>query len=154
MTGQEPTLRTSVERLAALMSGFVELLGLETKALGERNADALHAVAERKLELGADVERATTALEQALRGAGLPAGRGGLARALASAELRAIWRQVRRDGKRCAQLNRANGAVIELSRAFNTTLLNLICGREQSCPTYTRAGRVDGAAEKRALARV
>lgn len=55
---------------------------------------------------------------------------------------------------RCAQANRINGAAIESSQSFTTSLLDILRGRVPGERTYTSRGRLGAQIEAATLVRV
>jgi flagellar biosynthesis/type III secretory pathway chaperone len=66
----------------------------------------------------------------------------------------AEWAQIRTLLARCALANRTNGAAIDASRHFVTSLLDLLTGRRPGERVYDARGRLGDSGRSRAWERV
>ena len=151
-SGNEAGVLRQIEHLTALADLFNDVLHREQATLRTRNVDAINSVTARKVDLLREIESASAALTGALRAAGHTPDRGGLIQSLSTPELRAAWQNMRRKTRDCMRLNRANGALIEISRSFNGALITLLRGEEAGGSVYDRAGRVPGRTAPRSIA--
>ncbi|MGE0388350.1 MAG: flagella synthesis protein FlgN [Gammaproteobacteria bacterium] len=141
------------ESMAAVAAQLETLLGEEQQALRKRDAGGIQALVERKLDLLRALDSATAELNEALRLAGLPAGRQGIARTLAAPAAREAWQRLRGLGAACAEMNRTNGALIEVGRAFTGALLEVMRGPSPAPRLYDRGGHIGATTPSRQLAR-
>lgn len=124
--------------LRALLEDFDRVLASEYEALRMRDADALEQAAQSKQQLVASLGTLS-------RQCPLPA-----RDAVLSPEESEEWAQIRALLARCALANRTNGAAIDASRNFVTTLLDLLCGRRPGERVYDARGRIGDAGRSRA----
>ncbi|MBI2802777.1 MAG: flagellar protein FlgN [Gammaproteobacteria bacterium] len=117
----------SPRHLRALLTEFDAVLSAEYDALRERNADGLDAAIARKQRLAHDIEVVTTQVTPP---------------ATPDPELLEEWSEIRTLLGRCALANRTNGAAIDASRSFVTSMLDILTGRNVRERTYTARGRL------------
>ena len=128
--------------LRALLEDFDRVLTSEYDALRTRDVDALEEAAASKQQLVGTL---------ATLGRQCPPPP---ADAALSVEESAEWAQIRALLARCALANRTNGAAIDASRNFVTSLLDLFCGRRPGERVYDASGRMGDASRSRAWDRV
>lgn len=117
-------------RVRALLQDFDAVLTAEYEALRHRDSDGLESAVQRKLELTAQLE--AVASELTPPAAGTPT----------TATDEAEWEQFRSLLGRCALANRTNGAAIDASRNFVTSLLDVLQGRLPGERIYNARGRL------------
>ena len=115
-------------RLHALLRDFDAALASEYEAVRQRDAVRLESAVAEKLRLAGDLERLTPQVQP-------PA-------AESDPRDREQWSQIQALLGRCALANRTNGAAIDASRCFMTSMLDLLSGRRPNERTYTAAGRL------------
>ncbi|MGH8597627.1 MAG: flagellar export chaperone FlgN, partial [Gammaproteobacteria bacterium] len=108
-------------RLRALLSEFDAVLAAEYEALRERDSERLDDLVEAKHRLTDELEHFAPAVRE-LR---------------TQNQEHDDWRLVRDLLARCALANRTNGAAIDASRCFVTSMLDLLTGRHPGERTYT-----------------
>lgn len=117
----------------------------ETRALASHDPDAIHQVVTRKSALVAALETATAQQKHWVETTQLPFTPAGMTIFMqgCSTELGIAeqWAQVRKNGSRCEQLNRANARLIEQDRKRVASLLRILKGDDASAATYTPQGR-------------
>ena len=121
-------------RLHALLTDFDAVLAVEYDALRRRDPERLY-------EAIAHKQRLTAALDGFAPSEAL---KPGAADTTADDE----WNAIQRLLSRCALANRTNGAAIEASRSFVTSLLDIMTGRSTSERTYTARGRISAATSR------
>ncbi|MCC7123178.1 MAG: flagellar protein FlgN [Gammaproteobacteria bacterium] len=128
--------------LRALLEDFDRVLASEYDALRRRDTAALEDAVQTKQHLVAAL--------------GTLGGRSPLPPADAdlSPEERAEWGQIRALLARCALANRTNGAAIDASRNFVTSLIDLMTGRRPGERVYDARGRLGDGERSRAWERV
>ncbi|MGE3390489.1 MAG: flagellar export chaperone FlgN [Gammaproteobacteria bacterium] len=115
-------------QLHALLKDFDAALASEYEAVRQRDTARLEAAVAEKLRLAGDLERLTPQVQPPTT-AGDP-------------REREQWAQIQALLGRCALANRTNGAAIDASRSFMTSMLDLLSGRRPNERTYTAAGRL------------
>lgn len=128
--------------LRALLEDFDRVLASEYEALRRRDTAALEHAVETKQQL-------VTSLGTLGRQCPLPA-----ADAELSPEETTEWAQIRTLLARCALANRTNGAAVDASRNFVTSLLDLLTGRRPGERVYDARGRLGDGGRSRAWERV
>ena len=128
--------------LRALLVDFDRVLSGEYEALRQRDTDGLEAAVVEKQQL-------VSAISVASSQCTLPPADAELA-----PEESEEWAQIRALLARCALANRTNGAAIDASRNFVTSLLDLICGHQPGERLYNARGRVGDTGRSRAWDRV
>lgn len=128
--------------LRALLEDFDRVLSQEYEALRRRDTAALEDAVQTKQQL-------MTTLGQLEQQCPLPA-----ADARLAPEETAEWAQIRALLARCALANRTNGAAIDASRNFVTSLLDLLTGRRPGERVYDARGRLGDGGRSRAWERV
>lgn len=132
------TLQDGLHRLTRLLQD-------EQTHLRGRDPDGIAAVARDKLAQVQSVERGSAALTALLAEKGLQPTRAGLAACLTTIELQRQWEDIAAHLQACAQLNRVNGGVIEVSRNVAERLLGLLRGDTGGDGLYSAAGKMQGA---------
>ncbi|MCC7413264.1 MAG: flagellar protein FlgN [Gammaproteobacteria bacterium] len=140
-----------LDELARLAGEFEIALGEEESVLRARDAGAIDAVVATKTALLGRLEAATGLLAGELRSRGASADRAGLASALTTPAARQAWRRVQRSAVACVRQNQTNGAIVQVSQAFNAALLGILRG-DSGAGTYDRDGRLASRAGARAIA--
>lgn len=115
-------------RLHALLRDFDAVLASEYEAVRQRDAVKLESAVAEKLRLAGDLERLTPQVQPPADGS--------------DPRDREQWSQIQTLLGRCALANRTNGAAIDASRCFITSMLDLLSGRRPNERTYTAAGRL------------
>lgn len=115
--------------LRALLEDFDRVLAREYEALRQRDASAIEDAAHRK-------QRLVGSLDEAARHCPLPR-----QDATLTPEETAEWAQIRALLLRCSLANRTNGAAIDASRNFVTSLLDLMLGGRPRGQVYDARGR-------------
>lgn len=135
MTASPPGRAHSRHRLHALLKDFDAVLASEYEAVRLRDADRLQAAVDAKQRLASDIEQLTPLIE---------------APALDSRDRteQEEWAAIQSLLGRCALANRTNGAAIDASRCFMTSMLDLLSGRRTGERTYTAAGRLSNQASR------
>lgn len=131
------TLQDSLHRLTGLLQE-------EQTHLRGRDPEGIAAVARDKLAQVQSVERGAAALATLLAEKGLQPTRDGLAACLTSPMLQRQWQDIAAHLQACAQLNRVNGGVIEVSRNVAERLLGLLRGDAGGGGLYSAAGKMQG----------
>ncbi len=126
-------------RLHGLLRDFDRVLADEYEALKRRDVERLDTTTAAK-------QRLITEIEAASRGVQPPPS--------SEAAVQDEWEQIKRLLGRCALANRTNGAAIDASRSFVTSLLDVLCGRTASERVYQANGRLGGAQHGRSRERV
>lgn len=127
-------------RLRALLTEFDAVLSAEYEALRERNADGLDAAISRKQRLARDLDTVTAQVTPPPT--------------IADPALLEEWSEIRTLLGRCALANRTNGAAIDASRSFVTSMLDILTGRNVRERTYTARGRLAPAVPRATYERV
>lgn len=138
LTTSAPAAR-SRHQLHALLEDFDAVLAAEYEALRLRDPDRLQTAINAKLRLATDIEALSPLLE---------------ASSAQGDSERTEWAAIRDLLGRCALANRTNGAAIDASRCFVTSLLDLLSGQRAGERTYTAAGRLDSHAPRLRFERV
>lgn len=125
--------------LEARLLELTSLLAAEHDAVRERNMDELTRIADAKQTLVANIDAAARSADTSALLADPDAP--------GAEELRALMR-------RAQQANRVNGAAIESSQLFTSSLLDILRGRVPGERTYTARGRLGVQAESMPLASV
>ncbi|HMM78336.1 MAG TPA: flagellar protein FlgN [Gammaproteobacteria bacterium] len=128
--------------LRALLEDFDRVLAGEYEALRRRDTAALEHAVETK-------HRLIASLGTLGRQCPPPA-----AEVALTPEETAEWAQIRMLLARCALANRTNGAAIDASRNFVTSLLDLLTGRRPGERVYDARGRLGDSGRSRAWERV
>ncbi len=128
--------------LRALLMDFDRVLAGEYEALRQRDTGGLEAAVLEKQLLVNAISAASTQCNLPSAGADL------------APEASEDWAQIRALLARCALANRTNGAAIDASRNFVTSLLDLICGHQPGERLYNARGRVGDNGRSRAWDRV
>lgn len=136
------TTAESRGKLHALLEDFDRVLAHEYEALRRRDTTALEEAVQTKQQLVA-------ALGSMGQQCPLPATGAELA-----PEETAEWAQIRTLLARCALANRTNGAAIDASRNFVTSLLDLLTGRRPGERVYDARGRLGDSGRSRAWERI
>lgn len=141
LTTSSPAVRThSRHQLRALLEDFDTVLASEYEALRQRDPDRLQVAITAKQRLASDIEA--------------------LSPLFSSSDLndddheQTEWAAIRGLLGRCALANRTNGAAIDASRCFVTSLLDLLSGQRASERTYTATGRLNSHAPRLRFERV
>ena len=124
-------------RLHALLTDFDAVLAVEYDALRRREPERLYDAIAHK-------QRLTTALD----------GFSPSVEALKPTTADDEWNAIQRLLSRCALANRTNGAAIEASRSFVTSLLDIMTGRSTTERTYTARGRISATTSRSNFERV
>lgn len=130
--------------LRALLADFDQVLASEYEALRQRDTDKLEAAVASKQQL-------VSAITATSRLCPPPPADAASDEDPTSTE---DWAQIRKLLSRCALANRTNGAAIDASRSFVTSLLDLICGRRPGERLYDASGRMGDSNRSRAWERV
>lgn len=122
------TLAGHLERHRAHLESLVGLLREERRLLaaGEVDGDRLAQVAGRKGARLAELEGFEQQRRRALRRLGYADDREGDERAAADAGCQPLWRAIRERADLAADLNRTNGALIDIRMEHNQRLLNAL----------------------------
>jgi len=131
----------SRHRLHALLKDFDRVLASEYEAVRTRDAERLQSAVDAKQRLTSDIEKLTPQIRPP-------------AASPHNAGEHEEWAAIQRLLGRCALANRTNGAAIDASRSFMTSLLDLLSGRRISERTYTASGRLDSQAQRLRVERV
>ena len=142
LTPSAPAVRArSRHQLHALLKDFDAVLASEYEALRRRDPERLHTAVHEKQRLAGDIEALAPLLD--------------VARAVQNDDSeQAEWVTIRNLLGRCALANRTNGAAIEASRCFVTSMLDLMSGQRAGERTYTAAGRLNSHAPRLRFERV
>ena len=116
-------------RLRALLANFDVALSAEYEALRQRDPDGLQAAISTKQRLANEFDALTPQLTPPAVDTHDPA-------------LLEEWDTIRALLARCALANRTNGAAIDASRCFVTSMLDILTGRNARERTYTAQGRL------------
>lgn len=135
-------LEAVLDSLQHELRRLLELLQAEQEHLRERDADAIAGGARDKLDQVQKVERGSAALAALLAEKGLEPNRAGLGACLTSADLQRRWDDIAAHLNACAELNRVNGGVIEVSRSVAERLLGLLRGDANTGRLYGAGGKV------------
>jgi flagellar biosynthesis/type III secretory pathway chaperone len=139
---ESPTVRRrSRHRLHALLKDFDTVLASEYEALRLRDPDRLQAAVDAKQRLASDIEGLTPQLDVPNTAPG-------------DADEQEEWVAIQRLLGRCALANRTNGAAIDASRCFVTSMLDLLSGQRAGERTYTSTGRLHSQAPRLRFERV
>jgi flagellar biosynthesis/type III secretory pathway chaperone len=122
-----PTASVTTHRLRDLLTEFDVVLASEYTALRERDSERLATLVASKQRLANELE------------AFAPQIRAWQANSLARDD---EWQALRTLLDRCSRANRTNGAAIDASRSFVTSMLDLLTGRRANERTYTARGRL------------
>ncbi len=131
----------SRHQLHALLKDFDAVLASEYEALRHRDAERLHTAVHEKQRLAGDIEALTPLLDAA-------------SAVHHDDTEQAEWAAIRNLLGRCALANRTNGAAIDASRCFVTSMLDLMSGQRAGERTYTAAGRLNSHAPRLRFERV
>lgn len=110
---------------------FSAALAQEQNALKSRDAEALSASVERKLSRLSAVDRRGRALISFLEQQGHPADKSGLAACANTPELQSLWQSLRQRLEEANHRNRVNGGIIQVSKACNDRLLDILRGNDR-----------------------
>lgn len=127
-------------RLHALLKDFDQVLATEYEAVRTRDVERLQAAVAAKQQLANDIERLTPHVQS-------PA-------TVQDPAERAEWTAIQQLLGRCALANRTNGAAIDASRCFMTSMLDLLSGQRTRERTYTASGRLASHAPRLRVERV
>lgn len=133
-----PSVRTR-HNLRALLNDFDAVLSAEYEALRQRDSDRIETLVATKQRLASDLDKWTPQVREW--------------QASATAE-DDEWNTIHNLLGRCALANRTNGAAIDASRCFVTTMLDLLTGRRSTERTYTARGRLGASLAKSSYDRV
>ncbi len=128
--------------LRALLEDFDRVLANEYEALRRRDTAALEDAVQTKHQLIATLGALGRQCPPPAADAALPA------------EESEEWAQIRTLLARCALANRTNGAAIDASRNFVTSLLDMLTGRRPGERVYDARGRLGDSGRSRAWERV
>lgn len=131
-----------LDALQGEVRGLTRLLQAEQEQLRERDPDGIAAAARDKLKQVQSLEGTSCALTSLLAERGLKPDRSGLATCLTTPGLQQRWNDISAHLEACAQLNRVNGGVIEVSRNVAERLLALLRGDADGGGLYSAAGKV------------
>ncbi len=115
-------------RLRALLDDFDAVLRAEYDALRARDPERLEEAINAKQRLASELDAAAPLVAAARKQA-------------ETGEDHTEWLAVRDLLSRCALANRTNGAAIDASRAFVTSLLDVMTGRCARTRTYSARGQ-------------
>ena len=142
LTTSSPAARArSRHQLQALLENFDTVLASEYEALRQRDPERLQVAVDAKQRLASAIE----GLAPLLEAPGSVQGED---------SEHAQWTAIRGLLGRCALANRTNGAAIEASRCFVTSMLDLLSGQRAGERTYTAAGRLHSHAPRLRFERV
>ena len=127
-------------RLHALLIDFDAVLALEYDALRRRQSDRLADAIAEKQRLASELDGLGPAFEELKPGA--------------ADSVTQEWNEIQRLLGRCALANRTNGAAIDASRSFVTSLLDILTGRSTTGRTYTARGHLNATASGGGYTRV
>lgn len=134
-------IREALARQSRLLDDLERALTAESRALRDRDAEALERCAREKATLVEALERAHEHLRENLEA---PAGAPGIVAALAKADpegtLMAEWQRQRRRLSDIRARNRANGGLIALARRTAEQALAILRGDHGDAPTYGPGG--------------
>ena len=119
-------------RLHALLTDFDAVLAVEYDALRRRQPERLADAIAQKQRLAYELDGLGPAVEDLKPGAAEPEA--------------SEWNEIQRLLGRCALANRTNGAAIDASRSFVTSLLDILTGRPTAGRTYTARGHLNATA--------
>ena len=137
-----PAVRArSRHHLHALLKDFDAVLASEYEALSQRDSERLQTAVHAKQRLASDIEALTPLLDAANTTQG-------------DDTEQPEWAAIRSLLGRCALANRTNGAAIDASRCFVTSMLDLMSGQRTGERTYTAAGRLNSHAPRLRFERV
>lgn len=147
-------LAASLEKQMARLQQLQELLQEERRSLLEGRVDGarLSQLAKEKRQLLAELEKSEQQRRLALRRLGYSNDRAGDERATADAGCQPLWRAIRECAGGAAELNRGNGALIDIRVEQNRHLLNFLeeaAGRDLYGPdgrAHGRTGRLSSRA--------
>ncbi len=128
-------------RLHALLTDFDAVLAVEYDALRRREPERLYDAIAHKQRLTAALDGFSPSVEA-------------LKPAAADTTADDEWNAIQRLLSRCALANRTNGAAIEASRSFVTSLLDIVTGRSTTERTYTARGRISATTSRSNFERV
>lgn len=134
--------RDARSTLRALLEDFDRVLASEYEALRRRDTAALEDAVQLKQQLVSSIAALSQECPVPARDAEL------------SLEDSQEWAQIRALLARCALANRTNGAAIDASRNFVTSLLDLVTGRRPGERVYDARGRLGDNGRSRAWERV
>jgi flagellar biosynthesis/type III secretory pathway chaperone len=142
LTPSVPAVRArSRHQLHALLKDFDAVLASEYEALRHRDPERLQTAVHEKQRLAGDIEALAPLLN--------------MARAAHHDDTEHTeWAAIRNLLGRCALANRTNGAAIDASRCFVTSMLDLMSGQRAGERTYTAAGRLNSHAPRLRFERV
>ena len=138
-------LASVLDLLQGGLHRLTESLQDEQTQLRQRDPDGIAGAAQDKLAQVQSVERGSAALTALLAEKGLKPTRTALAACLTTSELQHQWQDIAAHLDACAQLNRINGGVIEVSRNVAERLLGLLRGDANAGGLYSAAGKVQSA---------
>ena len=141
VTASPPERARSRHRLHALLKDFDSVLASEYEAVRLRDTERLQAAVAAKQRLASDIEQLTPEIEAP----------GAASQDAAEKE---EWAAIQSLLGRCALANRTNGAAIDASRCFMTSMLDLLSGGRTGERTYTAAGRLSKQAPRLRVERV
>jgi flagellar biosynthesis/type III secretory pathway chaperone len=142
LTPSAPAVRArSRHQLHALLKDFDAVLASEYEALRHRDPERLQTAIQEKQRLASGIEALTPLLDIANAMPG-------------DATEQPEWVAIRNLLGRCALANRTNGAAIDASRCFVTSMLDLMSGQRAGERTYTAAGRLNSHAPRLRFERV
>ena len=127
-------------RLRALLTDFDAVLSAEYEALRQRDADSLDAAVASKQRLAREIEVLTAHVTPPP--------------ATVDLALLDEWSAIRALLSRCALANRTNGAAIDASRCFITSMLDILSGSNIRERTYTARGRLAAAMPRAGYERI
>jgi flagella synthesis protein FlgN len=130
-TQQSAVLKVLMEDQIQALDEFSAALAHEQTALKSRDSDALSASVERKLSRLSEVDQCGRALVGFLQQQGLRPDKSGMAACIDSPELESLWRSLRQRLEDCNHRNRVNGGIIQVSKASNDRLLDILRGNDR-----------------------
>ena len=137
-----PAVRArSRHQLHALLKDFDTVLAREYEALRHRDPERLQTAVQEKQRLASDIEALAPLLDAS-------------SAVQNENSEQTEWAAIRDLLGRCALANRTNGAAIEASRCFVTSMLDLLSGQRAGERTYTAAGRLHDQAPRLRCERV
>ncbi len=116
------------------------VLIMEREALGGRNIDQLNTAVRNKQSLLEHLEHAVLEFYSIIDKIGFAPTAAGVAACVDHFHLTPLWRDLSSRTARCRTSNQTNGGAIELIRASNENLLNLLRGGESSDLFYEASG--------------